>query len=157
VNVRSLAGASAATMLGATTAFVVALFLDWHRTAVEIAGVTTVQVDEPGWNGWGWLAGSAAISLLALTFTRLMRGAELDPTFGIAPLVLGVVMLSATVAAVFAGSADVQVGTVGVVANEVLWPAWAGLALACVAACAAAVVALPAAWQPSRRPSPTAA
>ena len=157
MNVKSLVGSSAAVMLGATIALVVVLFLEWHRTSVEIAGVTSVQVDEPGWNGWGWLAGLAAITLLAATFLRLPRGAELDPTFGIGALVLAVVMLCATVAAVYAGSADVQVGAAGAEASEILWPAWAGLALACVAACAAAVVALPAAWQPSRRPSPTAA
>ena len=48
-------------------------------------------------------------------------------------------------------------GTTAVTANEILWPAWVGLALAGVVAVSAAVVALPEAWQPDRRPSVTPA
>jgi hypothetical protein len=157
VNVRSLKGASTAVMLASTLVFLVVLFLDWHRTTVDVAGVTNVRAEEMGWSGWGWFAGFAAVALVGVNVRRMRRGLEPDPTFGMADLVLGVALLCATVPAVFSTGADVQVATVAVETGTTLWPAWLGLVLACVAAVSAAVVAVPEAWQPGRRPTPTPA
>jgi hypothetical protein len=157
MNSTSTKVASTLVMVGSALAFIVVLFLDWHRTMVEIAGVATVRADDSGWSSWAALAGLAAIALVVVNLTRFYRGIEPAPTFGIFDLVLGVAIVSATVAGVFSGAAQVEVATVGVEANTTLWPAWLGLALACVVAVSAAVVALPGAWQPNRRPSLTAA
>jgi hypothetical protein len=154
VNLRSLKVASTLVMLGAAFVYLGVLVLDWHRTTIEIAGVTTVRATELGWSGWGALAGVAAIGLVVVNSMRLYRGIEPAPTFGILDLVLGVAILSATVAAVFSGGANVEVAAVAVETNTVLWPAWAGLALASIVAVSGAVVALPEAWQPARRPTP---
>ena len=158
MNARTLKGASTLVMLGSALAFLAVLFLDWHRTVVDIAGVTHVEASTSGWSGWGLLAGIAAIVLVALNVRRIRRGQEPDPTFGIADLVLGVVIVSATVAAVFSGDADVRVAAViGVQAGTILWAAWLGLALSVVTAVSAAIVALPEAWQPGSRATTTPA
>lgn len=158
MNARTLKGASTLVLLGSALAFLVVLFLDWHRTTVDIAGVTHVEASTSGWSGWGLLAGIAAIVLVALNVRRLRRGQEPDPTFGIADLLLGVVIVSATVAAVFSGDADVQVAAViGVEAGTILWAAWLGLALSIVTAVSAAIVALPEAWEPGSRATTTPA
>ena len=158
MNARTLKGASTLVLLGSALAFLVVLFLDWQRTTVDIAGVTHVEASTSGWNGWGLLAGIAAIVLVVLNVRRMRRGQEPDPTFGIADLVLGVVIVSATVAAVFSGDADVQVAAViGVESGTILWAAWLGLALSIVTAVSAAIVALPEAWQPGRHATTTPA
>ncbi len=157
MNATTLKAASTCVMVGSALAFLVVLFLDWHRTAVDIAGVTHVEASTSGWSGWGLLAGIAAIVLIALNVRRTRRGQEPDATFGIADLGLGVVILSATVAAVFSGDADVQVAVIGVEAGTILWAAWLGLAFSIVTAVSAAIVALPEAWQPGSRASTTPA
>jgi hypothetical protein len=142
-------------MVGSALAFLVVLFLDWHRTTVDIAGVTHVEASTSGWSGWGLLAGIAAIVLVALNVRRQRRGQEPDATFGIADLVLGVVIVSATVAAVFSGDADVQVA-----ASDRRWRPGrssgrpgSGSRSRSWTAVSAAIVALPEAWQPgSARP-----
>lgn len=156
MNSTSLKVASTLVMVGSALAFIVVLFLDWHRTTVEIAGVVTVRADGSGWSSWGALAGLAAIALVVVNLRRFYRGIEPAPTFGILDLVLGVTIVSATVAGVFSG-AQVEVATVAVEANTILWPAWLGLGLACFVAVSASVVALPEAWQPTQRPTPSPA
>lgn len=157
MNVRSLKGASTLVLLGSTLLFLVVLFLDWHRTTVDVAGVVHVQAESMGWSGWGFLAGVAAIALVGLGLNRMRRGKEPTAELGLVDLLLAVVIISATVAAVFGGTADVQMPAVGVEAGVILWPAWLGLALAVVIAVSSAIVALPEAWQPGRRPTPTPA
>jgi hypothetical protein len=137
-------------MLGSTLLFIVVLFLDWHRTSVDVAGVTQVRVETMGWSGWGWLAGAAAFSLVVVNLNRLRAGSEIDPTLGIADLVLAVPLVCATVAAVFAGSPGIEVGPAGIEAAATLWPAWVALGLSCVTAVAAALVALPEVWRPGK-------
>jgi hypothetical protein len=151
VSLNSIKGASTVVMLVTTSAFVVVLFLGWHRTTIDVAGVATVHTEEMGWSGWGWLAGSAAFTLLLANLNRLRRGLEPDAAFGITDLLLGTVLVSATVAAVFSGESNVQVGTVGFESGTILWPAWVGLVLAWVVEVAAVLVALPQPWQPERR------
>jgi hypothetical protein len=151
MTMKSPKGAATMVMLGATLAFVIVLFLEWHRTTVDVAGVATVRTEEMGWSGWGWLAGSAAFTLLLANLNHLRRGLEPDAAFGITDLLLGTVLVSATVAAVFSGESNVQVATVGVESGTVLWPAWLGLVLAWVVEVAAALVALPEPWRPGRR------
>jgi hypothetical protein len=148
MDARTLKQASTFVLVGAALAFLVVLSLHWHHVTVDVAGVTHVEADQMGWSGWGWLAGAAAIVLVGLNVRRARRGIEPDATFGLTDLVLGAVMLSAAVAAVFGGSADVQAGPVGVENSTILWPAWLGLVLAVVTAVSAALVALPEAWQP---------
>lgn len=157
MNATTLKAASTCVMVGSALAFLVVLFLDWHRTVIDIAGVTHVEASTSGWSGWGMLAGIAAVVLVALNVRRTRRGQPPDATFGIADLGLGVVILSATVGAVFSGSADVQVAVVGVESGTILWPAWLGLALSIVTAVSAAIVALPEAWQPGSRATATPA
>ena len=157
MNPGTLKQASTCVLVGSALAFLVVLSLHWHRTMVDVAGVTHVRADQMGWNGGGSLAGLAAIVLVTLNVRRARRSIDPDATFGITDLVLAVVILSATVAAVFGGSAEVQVGIVGVDTTTILWPAWLGLALAIVTAVSAAIVALPEAWQPGKHPTPTAA
>lgn len=153
MTLKSIKGASTVVMLGTTLAFVLVLFLDWHRTTVDVAGLAVVRTEEMGWSGWGWLAGSAAFALLLANLNHLRRGLEPDAAFGITDLLLGTVMVSATVAAVFSGESNVQVVTVGVESGTVLWPAWVGLVLAWVVEVAAVLVALPEPWQPGHRHS----
>ena len=158
MNARTLKAASTCVMVGSALAFLVVLFLDWHRATVDIAGVTHVEDSTSGWNGWGLLAGIAAIVLVVLNIRRTRRGQEPDATFGLADLVLGIVIVAATVAAVFSGDADVQVASVvGVESGTILWAAWLGLALSIVTAVSGAIVALPEAWQPGGRPTTTPA
>ena len=157
MNATTLKHAATFTLVGSTLVFLAVLFLPWHRTTVDLAGVTHVQAETMGLSGWGWLAGAAAVVLVTLKLRRGSRAVEPDATFGIADLVLGVVILSATVAAVFSGSTDVQVGVVGVETGTILWPAWLGLALAVVTAVSAAIVAIPEVWQPGKHPTASTA
>ena len=157
MNLASLKVASTLVMVSAALAYLVVLMLDWHQTSVEIAGGTVVHADEVGWGTWGALGGIAAVALVAANLRRLARGVEPDPTFGILDLVLGVVIVSATVAAVFTGGAQIDVAGVAVQTSAILWPGWVALALACVVAVSGAIVALPEAWQPDRRASATPA
>jgi hypothetical protein len=83
VTLKSIKGASTVVMLGTTLAFVLVLFLDWHRTTVDVAGLAVVRTEEMGWSGWGWLAGSAAFALLLANLNHLRRGLEPDAAFGI--------------------------------------------------------------------------
>jgi hypothetical protein len=156
MNARTMKQTASWVLVAAAVLFVVVLFLPWHRTTVDVAGVTHVQAEQMGLSGWGWLAGVAATVLLVLNLNRDRRGIKPDATFGIADLVLGVVVVAATVAVVFPGS-EVQVGVVGVEASTTLWPAWLGLALAVVTAFSAALVAVPEAWQPGKPLSTTPA
>jgi hypothetical protein len=153
MTVKSLKGASTIAMLGATLAFVIVLFLDWHRTSVDVAGVAQVRVETMGWSGWGWLAGAAAFALIVVNLNHLRARSEIDPILGIADLLLAVPLVCATVASVFSGSPEVQAGPVGVEAGTTLWPAWVALALSCATTVGAALVALPEAWQPGQRPT----
>ena len=118
---------------------------------MDVAGLVTVQAEGIGWSSWGWLAGAAGITLLLVNLNHLRQGREPDATLGIADLLLTTLMVCATVAAVFTGDSNVGVAVVGVESGTILWPAWLGLVLACVAAVAAAVTALPEPWQPGRR------
>lgn len=151
MTAKTVKRASTIAMLSATSAFVVALFLDWHRTSVDVTGLATVRTEEMGWSGWGWFAGVAGVALLLVNLNHLRRGREPDATFGIADLLLATLMVSATVAAVFSGESSVQVAAVGAESGKILWPAWLGLVLASVAEVAAVLVALPEPWHPGRR------
>ena len=153
MTMKSLKGAATIAMLGGALAFIIALFLDWHRTSVEVAGVAQVHVETAGLSGWGWLAGVAAFALIVVNLNHLRARKEIDPVLGIADLLLAVVMVCATVAAVFSGSSEVQAGQVGVEAGTTLWPAWLALALSVVTLVGAALVALPEAWRPEQRPT----
>ncbi len=153
MTVKSLKGASTIAMLGAALAFVIVLFLDWHRTSVDVAGVARVRVETIGLSGWGWLAGAAAFALIVVNLNHLRVRKEIDPILGIADLLLAVPLVCATVAAVFSGNPEVQAGPVGIEAGTTLWPAWVALALSYATAIAAGLVALPEAWQPGQRPT----
>jgi len=157
VNMRTLKGASTGVLLGSCTLFLVVLFLDWHRSKIDVAGVVHVQAQDSGWAGWGLLAGAAAATLVVLGLYRMRRGGGPTATFGIVDLILAVTMLSATVSTVFGGGADVTAPAVGIEANAILWPGWVGLGLAVVTLISAVLVALPEVWQPGHRPTPTTA
>jgi hypothetical protein len=153
MTTKSLKDAATIAMLGAALAFIIALFLDWHRTSVDVAGVAQVRVETSGLSGWGWLAGAAACALIVVNLNHLRARKEIDPVLGIADLLLAVLMACATVAVVFSGSSGVQAGPVGVEAGTTLWPAWLALALSVVTLVGAALVAVPEAWQPGQRPT----
>jgi hypothetical protein len=124
---------SAATLVaaGAAALLLVDLFLDWQKSAVEVAGIVNIESTVSGWHGWGFLAGFAALVLMALVAT-----AATPPVFNAGA---AIVVLTTTSLAVFAGSADAPLGPAATVDASTLWAAWVGLVLAVVAFCAALV------------------
>jgi hypothetical protein len=120
--------AAALVAAGAAALLLVDLFLDWQKAAVHVAGVVNVESTASGWHGWGFLAGIAALVLIALVVT-----AATPPLFSAGA---AFVALAATTLAVFDQSADVPAGPVATVEESTLWPAWVGFALAMVAFCA---------------------
>jgi len=115
------------------------LSLDWHKAAVHVADIVDVEGTSSGWHGWGFVAGVAALVLVAL-----VAAAATPPVFSAGA---AAVALAATSLAVFAGSAEVPAGPVATVEDSMLWPSWLGLVFALVAFCAALIplVAPPAA------------
>lgn len=122
---------------GASILFLLDLFLEWQRTTVEVAGTISAEASGTGWSGWGFVAGVlafvlAAVAIASVRDPRSVRGHAV--AVGVVPLGLFV----ATIAAVFAGNANVSVaGVVGVEVETDLWPTWAGLVLGLVASTAA--------------------
>ena len=117
--------------IGASILFVIDLFLDWQKAAVQVAGVVNVESTASGWDGWGVVAGVLALLVVGLAFKGLVLGA----------FVAALGMLGATAIAAFTGNASITppAGQVSVVAST-LWAAWVGLALA---ACATVATAVP--------------
>ena len=113
------------------TLFVVDLFLDWQRVAVQMPAVD-VRGTANGWGGWGALAGVCALALLTLAIVGRSSAAT---------VALGLGALVFTALEVLAGHASVDVGAsmMRVHVDTTLWPAWVGLALAGVMAGAAAI------------------
>jgi hypothetical protein len=112
--------------------FLGALFLDWQRVTVDVAGVVHVEETTIGWNGWGFLAGLIALALLTLMFADAPRSTTGEVL--VSGFVPGALVL-ATALAVFTGDADTSIaGAVAVEVDTSLWPAWLGLALAVIAA-----------------------
>jgi hypothetical protein len=118
---------------GATSLFLVDLFLSWQRADVRVPGMVHVHHMATGWSGWGLLAGLCAVALLAVLLAGRPRPS--------AAAALGLAMLAFTALAVVAGDThvDMHSNAVGVEVDVTRWPAWVGLALAAVAAVATAV------------------
>ena len=70
MNATTLKQAAMFTLVGSTLVFLAVLFLPWHRTTVDLAGVTHVQAETMGLSGWGWLAGAAAVVLVTFNLRR---------------------------------------------------------------------------------------
>ncbi len=117
--------------VGASVLFLLDLFLDWQKAAVQVAGVVNVESTASGWDGWGVVAGVLALLLVGLAFKGLALGA----------FVAALGMLAATAIGAFTGTASISppVGPVSVI-ESTLWAAWVGLALA---ACATVATAVP--------------
>jgi hypothetical protein len=123
--------AAALVAAGASALLLVDLSLDWHKAAVHVAGIVDVEGTSSGWHGWGFVAGVAALVLVAL-----VAAAATPPVFSAGA---AAVALAATSLAVFVGSADLPAGPVATVEDSTLWPSWLGLVFAAVAFCAALV------------------
>jgi hypothetical protein len=116
--------------IGASILFLIDLFLDWQKAAVQVAGVVNVESTASGWDGWGVLAGVLALLVVGLAFKGLVLGA----------FVAALGMLATTAITAFTGTASITppAGQVSVV-ESTLWGAWVGLALAACTAIATAV------------------
>ena len=113
------------------TLLFVDLFLGWHRAGVS-AGIVDVHSDSSAWAGWGALAGVLLIVLLFWEGLRL-RGAVIAQEMSgvVVSLTLALGVAAFTAIEFFAGTADVQAGSlvaVGVHGRQ--WPAYVGLVLA---------------------------
>jgi hypothetical protein len=114
------------------TLLFVDLFLGWHRAGVSVSGIVDVHSDSSAWAGWGALAGVLLIVLLFWEGLRL-RGAVIAQEMSgvIVSLTLALGVAAFTTIEFFAGTTDVQAGslvTVGVHGRQ--WPAYVGLVLA---------------------------
>jgi hypothetical protein len=123
--------AAALVAAGAAALLLVDLSLGWHKAAVHVGGIVDVEGTSSGWHGWGFLAGVAALVLVAL-----VAAAATPPVFSACA---AAVTLAATSLAVFVGNADVPAGPVATVEDSTLWPSWLGLLFALVAFSAALV------------------
>jgi hypothetical protein len=121
--------------------FAANLFLDWHRVDLEVGGVVAVHAGSSGLTGWGLAAGTFALAIAVL---ELMRRRGRNPSPVTTPA-LALAMLGASVAAVAAGASgvDMSAGSVAAETHGTLWPAWVGLALACLVVAAAVAAVLP--------------
>jgi hypothetical protein len=138
MNLQTLSRRAGMVAAAASLLFVVDLFLGWQRVSVEVAGVVDVEETSSGWHGWGFVAGVGALLLLAVAIGEL-RGAGTLTGHALVAAILAVGLLLFTCFAVFTGDAsvDVATGAVAVEVDSTLWPAWAGLVLAAIAAVAA--------------------
>jgi hypothetical protein len=109
---------------------VIDLFFDWFKTAVDVAGVVTVQTTSSGWGySWGILAGILALAVIVFVLTR----------HAVWTLVCSFAMLIATGIAVFFGDASVTITAAGVSVDTTQWAAWLGFGFAALTAAAALV------------------
>lgn len=109
---------------------VIDLFFDWFETAVDVAGVVTVQTTSSGWGySWGIVAGILALAVIVFVLTK----------HAVWTLVCSLAMLIATGITVFFGDANVSISAVGVNVDTTQWAAWLGFGLAAVTTAAALV------------------
>ena len=142
MNLAALKRVSEYVLLGAALVFLVVLFLDWHRTSVEVVGGPDAEAGSSGWSGWGLFAGVCAIAIVGLEVDRVLRNRSHEGQ-ALVDLALAVGVALATVAAVFTGESSVSAGEVAVEVGSTLWPAWVGLVLAATMVVAALIAALP--------------
>lgn len=121
--------------------FVLDLFLDWQKAAVQVGNVVSVESTASGWKGFGIAAGVFMVLVLLFAFNDMPLGAFACAVFAFAATVLSLFTVDATV------PAPARVSVV----ESTLWPAWVGAALAAAATVATALPALGAyARTPSR-------
>jgi len=118
--------------LAASLLLIADLFLGWRRTDVDVGGAVEIRATETGWVGWGVLAGVLALVLVGLLLVRLRGRGE----HALATLAVGLALPLAALLAAVTGDASVDMPGVGAQVDILLWPAWAGIALAMVAAVA---------------------
>ena len=94
------------------TLLFVDLFLGWHRAGVSVSGIVDVHSDSSAWAGWGALAGVLLIVLLFWEGLRL-RGAVIAQEMSgvVVSLTLALGVAAFTAIEFFAGTADVQAGS----------------------------------------------
>jgi hypothetical protein len=121
------------------------LCLDWHRASVSVGGALQVHADVSALAGWGLLAAVAVAGLIVWEGLRSTGTAPADQT-GAEGLSTSLALSALAFTAIeFLGdSASVDVaGMVNVSAQERLWPAYTGLALAVLLVLAALVQLAP--------------
>jgi hypothetical protein len=153
MGLRAVERAARFVLLASVAFFLVLLFLDWHRTSVQVLGDPDAVAASSGWSGWGLLAGCFALALMGFELDDRLRRRAPRRERALVDQVLATGLALATVAAVFTGDASVSAGTVGVEVARTLWPAWTGLVLAAVVVFAAFLAAL--ADAEAAKPHPT--
>jgi len=125
-----------ATLLAASLLLFLDLFLDWHRTGIDLPTVS-VHAGSMGWNGWGIAAGLTVVALVAWEASQL-REAAMQQGDLLVSAVLGVLVAGFTLGAFF-GDTRVGVGPMHVDVTGRLWPAYVGVVLALAVAASALV------------------
>jgi hypothetical protein len=128
---RDLAAAVAAV---AAVLLLVDLGLGWYEVKVSTAGITAISASSSGWSGVGLVAGLVTIALLVYMIRPLRREADMDAVQAALTCVLGVAVLTLTLAAALTGSASVTSPAAAVEVSTRLWPAYIGIGLAAVVA-----------------------
>ena len=105
---RAVIAAAPGLLFGAAILFAGALFLDWERAGIDVAGVVRAEGGRTGWAGWGGAGGDCALAIIALELARRRRrGAH-----PVAVLLLAFGMVAATLAAIAGTDRGVQVAAV---------------------------------------------
>jgi hypothetical protein len=121
-------------------ALIVDLFFDWRSVSV-MAPFVSLDAGNQGWDtGWGIAAGMVALGLLLSELPQLAKGVVgANRARATIVAVLGTLTLGFTIGAFASSDVDVQGPMATVHVGGHLWPAYAGLVLACVIAVLSAV------------------
>ena len=136
---RPLSDVAVAIAASAGVLLLADLGLSWQSIDVT-SGAVSLRVAATGWANGGLLAGFVTIALLVYLTRPLRVGGVTDVPQAAVGGILGLASLGFTVAAAFTGASPVTTSAGAVQVGHHLWPAYAGIGIAAVAAAGALFV-----------------
>jgi hypothetical protein len=144
---------AAVVAAGAGVLLLAALSAGWFAVEVAVAGVIRIDVDASGWGRLGTVAGLLTIAMLIAMIGPLRHEGAVALPRAMTTALLALGAFGFTVARAMSGSATVNTTATAVQAHATLWPAYLGVALGALMACAA-TTALVLVMRGARDPSP---
>lgn len=131
---RTIRDSGAVVAAGAGVLLLGDLSLGWHDVRVTAGGVVDISARSNGWSGVGLVAGLVTIAMLVYMIRPARHAGSIDFVQAAVTAVLGVAGLGFTIAAAFTGTASVTAPASAVEVGSRLWPAYAAIGIAAIAA-----------------------
>jgi hypothetical protein len=136
---RTIRDVAAVVAAGAGVLLLAALSAGWYSVKVAVVGVVDINANASGWGQLGTAAGLLTIAMLISMIRPLRHEGAVSPAQALTTGLLGLGAFGFTVARALGGSASVTTSATAVQIHATLWPAYAGIALGAIVACAATV------------------